>query len=69
MSQLIDKLIQEHSSEWPRSEVNHRWYFSKPYQMRSLLLSISDAWRVFTGRSIAVHYAVDDYYVQAKEPR
>lgn len=60
MSKFVDKFVRDHTDNWPRSKVGCAWYLSKPYPSMTIVERITDAWRVWTGRSIAVHYAVDD---------
>ena len=53
MSQLIDS-YQDNTSEH-----DGRWYFAKPLNPFRLIPRIKDAWRIISGKSVAVHFYED----------
>jgi len=55
MSQLIDEI-----SKMNLCEIDFKWWIAKPLNYFQLIPRLKDAWRVFTGKSIAVHYKEDE---------
>lgn len=63
MSVLIDKLVEDSIGN-DESFDNKTWYIAKPmsssFSIKKLWERLKDAWRVITGKSIAVHYKKDE---------
>lgn len=61
MSILVDQLLNE--TQRCHEMVDNRWYFAKPmphWTVQFFFCSLRDAWRVFRGKSFAVHYKADE---------
>lgn len=63
MSILIDKFVIEHSFTTPTHSIDDKWFIAKPLtsnNIKDYFNRLKDAIRVIRGKSIAVHYKIDE---------
>jgi len=56
---LIDKLIHGDVKN-TQTEINGKWFIAKPLGVNLWIKRFKVAWRVFTGKSFAIHFKCDE---------